>query len=905
MTISAALAGSYDYRLLALPASVSTVAAYVALDLAERFRSAQGRSRAMLLLGAAIAMGTGVWASRYNSGGDMHPLNQVLYHWPTVLLAFLASVLTSALAIWIASLPGSWTLRLLVAGAVMGGGIAARFYIGMAALRLQTVSAYSPGLTALSIAVPVAASMIALQLVWRTGSGAAAWNWTKLLSALLLGVAIAISSYLNIFAARIVPAPLPSAALAHAVSITALNFIGTAVATLIILSLVLVSSMVDRRLQRQAQMLAANEAQLTSIFENLTDGILVLDRDMKIVHINRAATRLANLPVGTTSLDLIRETVDSYSPEGEFLPPDKRPIARAFRGDYVHNYELTIRPKSSGRQSVTAVSTAPILNDAGETVQIIASFREITERKRVEAAHARLAAIVESSEDAIIGKDLRGVVTSWNRGAEKIFGYTADEMVGQPILCLLPADRESEEVEILARILRGETIELTETIRKRKDGQLIHVALSVSPIRDTGNRIIGASKVARNITEKKQLERQLHQSRKMEAVGQLTGGVAHDFNNLLGVIVGNLDLLERMLAGNESALKRVQTAQRAAARGADLTRRLLAFSSKEELSPTRISLEDSIRNTVALASRALGPEIKVSTRFDDSVPPVFVDQAGLESALLNLAVNARDAMPRGGTLTISTQLTNLEANYPPVLTGELKEGRYACVSVTDTGQGMSRETLERAFEPFFTTKPRGKGTGLGLAMVYGFVRQSGGTARIYSELGFGTTVSLYLPLAGAAQGAEPAAAPARLAAMRTGTVVVVVDDEPDLLELAVAYLSELGVEAVPAADGSSALEIFAQRRDIDLLLTDVIMPGGMNGVELAQKVRELSPRTRVIFSSGFPADALEEKDGRLVDWPLLRKPYQRVDFTAAIRSSMEADSAPAKGDDARYAEADL
>ena len=373
-------------------------------------------------------------------------------------------------------------------------------------------------------------------------------------------------------------------------------------------------------------------------------------------------------------------------------------------------------------------------------------FTEISERKRMDEARNRLAAIVESSEDAIIGKSDAGIVTSWNDGAERLFGYTAAEMVGCSIHKLLPADRQHEEEEILRRIKQGETVNHFETVRTRKDGALVQVSLTISPIKDSNGKIIGASKIARNITEKKQMERQLQQSQKMEAVGQLTGGIAHDFNNLLAVISGNLELLERLVRENEAARKRVQTAQKAAARGADLTRRLLAFSSNVELKPAPTKLALCIGNAMELA-RAVGPEIQIVTSLDDSVPLVLVDAAGLESALLNLAVNARDAMPKGGTLTIATELITLEENYPPVKTGELKSGRYARVSVSDTGHGMSKETLGHVFEPFFTTKPRGKGTGLGLAMVYGFAKQSGGIVRIYSEPGYGTTVSLYLPLA--------------------------------------------------------------------------------------------------------------------------------------------------------------
>ena len=390
--------------------------------------------------------------------------------------------------------------------------------------------------------------------------------------------------------------------------------------------------------------------------------------------------------------------------------------------------------------------------------------------------------------------------------------------------------------------------------------------------------------IARKITDRKQLESQLYLSQKMEAIGQLTGGIAHDFNNLLGVIVGNLDLLERLVHKNEAGLKRVQTAQKAAARGADLTRRLLAFSTNVELKPTPIELHPCIHNTIELA-RALGPDVKITTHFDDSMPLVLVDPSGLESALLNLAVNARDAMPKGGTLTISTQLSNLEEDYPPDQAGELKVGRYACISISDTGHGMSKETLERVFEPFFT-KPRGKGTGLGPAMVYGFVKQSGGTIRIYSELGYGTTVTFYLPLANAPSLSLPVAAATLSPARLTGKVLVV-DDELDLLEIASAYLEEMGYTVYSAEDGASALEVVEQHKDNYLIVTDIIMPGGMNGVELAQNVRQLLPQIKVIYCSGYPADALAERSMPLVDAPLLLKPYQRSEFGVVVRAAME------------------
>ncbi len=286
-------------------------------------------------------------------------------------------------------------------------------------------------------------------------------------------------------------------------------------------------------------------------------------------------------------------------------------------------------------------------------------------------------------------------------------------------------------------------------------------------------------------------------------------------------------------------------------------------------------------------SRAVAADLSFTTHFDDSIPPVLVDEAGLENALLNLVVNARDAMPNGGAITISTQLTRLEESYPPVQSGEVKAGRYACVSVSDTGSGMSKETLERVFEPFFTTKPRGKGTrsrpGHGLRLRQG---QSGGTVASTTSSGYGTTVTFYLRLADQMSQSAPATPRIPSTKKLTGKVLVV-DDELDLLDIAVTYLGEMGYTAYRAEDGASALEIIEKNKDIDLVITDIIMPGGMNGVELAQKLRQLLPHIKIVYSSGFPANTLAERSMPLLDGPLLRKPYQRADFETAIRMALQ------------------
>lgn len=649
----------------------------------------------------------------------------------------------------------------------------------------------------------------------------------------------------------------------------------------------LVALLIRQILSLRARRIVESQIQLQTVFDSLTEGILVLDRGGNVVQINRAAMRIFDQKQRFSHAQQITDNFEVFRPDGEAVEPERRPAFLALRGVFLRNIEMKLRNIASGSSLLCSINSAPVYDHAGQLAQVIISYRDVTEHREANEARDRLAAIVESSEDAIISKKLDGTIATWNKGAEKIFGYTAEEMIGHSIRRILLPGHEEEEDEILARIARGETVAHGEAMRLRKDGQVIHVLLTVSPIHNAEGKIVGASKIARDITDRKTLERQLRQSQKLEAIGQLTGGVAHDFNNLLGIMMGNLDLLERQLAGNEPARVRVQTALRAAARGADLTRRLLAFSSREELKPAPTSLQDSIENMLDLARHTIGPEIRITTNLDRSLPPVFVDASGLENALLNLVVNARDAMPKGGSLSITTKTLALESHYPPVQTHEINAGPYACISVTDTGSGMPPEVLEHVFEPFFTTKPRGKGTGLGLAMVWGFAKQSGGTVRIYSEPGFGTTVSVYLPLGGVP--AEPAHESSEQGdSLSKGGKVLLVDDEPALLEIAASFLEEMGYDVLQAKDAVQALRMVEQHPDIDLLVTDVIMPGAVNGVELVRRVREQSPKTKVIFTSGFPTDALAERSGTNIDGPLLQKPYQRAELAAIVRRVLES-----------------
>jgi PAS domain S-box-containing protein len=650
----------------------------------------------------------------------------------------------------------------------------------------------------------------------------------------------------------------------------------------------------DSELQDSEKHLARMEARYRGLLEAAPDAMVVVDQSGEIILLNAQAEK----QFGYRRDELLGQKVTNIIPTGfaeRLIADETRTAAEALAQQIGTGIELIGR-RNDGTNFPIEIMLSPL--ESTEGILVTAAIRDITVRKDAEEhlaqMEARYRGLMEAAPDGMVVVNQAGEIVILNARAESQFGYRRDELLGQKVKSIIPegfaerlvADALRTTAEALAQQI-GTGIELH---GRRKDGTVFPLEIMLSPLESPEGILVTAA--TRDISERKLLERQLHQSQKMEAIGQLTGGIAHDFNNLLGVIIGNLDLLERLVADDLAAVKRVRTALKAATRGADITRRLLVFSSNEELKPSVVLLGDSIRNMIELATHGLGADIKVTTRIDDSVPPLFVDSAGLESALLNLVVNARDAMPNGGSITIASHEQHLDDSHPAVRAGDLKRGRYVCIAVTDTGNGMSRETLERAFEPFFTTKSRDKGTGLGLAMVYGFVKQSGGTVRVYSEIGQGTTVSLYLPLAGSHPHAAPLDAPMPLRTA-SGCTVLVVDDEEDLLEIAISYLAEMGFTSFQASDGASALEILSQHGEIDLLFTDIVMPGGMNGVELVQKARVMRPGLKIIYSSGFPAEALAERRMSLVDGPLLHKPYQRNEFTAMIHQVMDTNYAAA------------
>jgi PAS domain S-box-containing protein len=523
--------------------------------------------------------------------------------------------------------------------------------------------------------------------------------------------------------------------------------------------------------------------------------------------------------------------------------------------------------------------------------QIYTVAKDITEWKRAEEAE-RLAAIVESSDDAIISSALDGTIRSWNPGAERLYGYSAGEMEGQSISRIVPLESSHELARSLAQVRLGRSISEYDTVREGKDGCHINVSLSLSPIRDEDGRITGVSAIHRDIAdrlraerEKDKLEAELNAAHRLESLGQLAGGVAHDFNNILAVIINYARFVADEVPDDSRAFQDVDEIRRAANRGATLTRQLLILGRRDVAVPEVLSVDAVVRELGTLLRSAVGERVNLETRLDGDLWPVEADSGQIEQVLVNLAVNARDAMPDGGTVTIETANVELGEQFVR-FHPDAAAGRYVRLRVSDTGMGMEEEVATRVFEPFFTTKPEGEGTGLGLATVYGIVKSAGGTIDLDSKAGRGTTFAIHLPAALARGPTVKRDAPAPPPRGDAETVLLVEDEDP-VRELAQRILSSQGYTVLDARNGREAIDICAREEQrIDLLLTDVIMPR-MNGTDLAKRITGERPGMPVLFMSGYGHEAvLQEKlaDGT----QFIEKPFGAEELLRRVRSVLDS-----------------
>jgi PAS domain S-box-containing protein len=655
-----------------------------------------------------------------------------------------------------------------------------------------------------------------------------------------------------------------------------------------------------------------------AIVETAHEGIWFIDLDARSLFVNE---RMAAL-LGRRPDEILGRMVTEFCfPED--LPAAGERIRSNFAGRF-EQFDFRFRRRDGTALHVLA-ATSPVCDRDGTVVGALGMFSDLTGRRQAEAelrrlnetleqrveertralrdANRRLEAeieerrqaetllrrerrfsemVIESAADGIVAIDREFRHTVWNAALEKMTGLSRDHVLGRTVTEVFPQMAGTDVEAAWRSALGGRTVAVNERrFRVDETGRSGVYDGNFTPLLGSDGRIIGAIAFLRDMTERRAMEEALRQSQKLEAIGQLTGGVAHDFNNLLSAILGNLELIATRTRSKLVAAW-VKSATRAAERGARLTQELLAFSRKQRLDAKPVDLNALVTGMGDLLARTIGVVVRIERHLAPDLWPVLVDPTQLELVVLNLAINARDAMPEGGVLTIET--ANLAAGAPRP--GDLAPGDYVMLAVRDTGEGMSEDVKARAFEPFFTTKEKDKGTGLGLSMVYGVAKQTGGTATIESRAGEGTILRLYLPRAAADSAREDRAAPAAAQPTSGGATILVVEDDEDVRSITVTFLEGRGHRVRAAEDGRRALEILGGPDSIDVMVADYAMPG-MNGVDLVASARTRRPQLGIVFTTGYAAALARPPAGARV----IAKPYRLSELGAAIDATL-ADAAP-------------
>jgi PAS domain S-box-containing protein len=627
-----------------------------------------------------------------------------------------------------------------------------------------------------------------------------------------------------------------------------------------------------------------HEKRLRVMMDAAVDGVILIDATGTILLFNAACERL----FGYDSAEVIGRNVDILMPS---------PFREGHNG-YLEKYRLTgLRNIIGMSREVVGIrkdrTTFRIDLSVGQGEEdgqpvFVGIIHDPTERDRQQHAgrdaSARLRAVVDTAVDGVMLIDSAGSLQMFNPACERLFGYAAAEVIGRNVKMLMPSPYAEHHDQYLANYVKTREAKIIgigrEVVGRRKDGSTFPMHLSVGEARQDGeSNFVG---IIHDLTERKRTEEQLVQAQKMESVGQLSGGIAHDFNNLLTVIIGNSEMLKEKLRARPDLAQICDSIMGAGERGAELTRRLLAFSRRQTLKPKVIDCNALVEGLRVLLRRTLREDVEIRTTLEPNLIPAFADLAQLESAVLNLALNAQDAMPHGGTLTIATSAAVLDERYqdthPEVIAGD-----YVVISVTDDGEGMTEEISERVFEPFFTTKDVGKGSGLGLSMVYGFIKQSNGHVAIYSAPGLGTTVRLYLPLSESAAVVSVESRGKESELPRGSGTILVVEDDQFVREYAVGTLEGLGYKVITAVDGRDAMTKLNQGIEVDLLFSDVVMPGGINGWELADRARQQRPDLKVLLTSGYSLETMASRSEHGAELAILDKPYRKVDLARRLR----------------------
>jgi PAS domain S-box-containing protein len=623
---------------------------------------------------------------------------------------------------------------------------------------------------------------------------------------------------------------------------------------------------------------------LKAILESAVAAIITIDTAGRVESVNAAAERMFGYAAG----EVIGRNISMLMPEPY----------RSQHDTYLAKYLATGRPQIIGiGREVAGLrkdgSTFPIHLSVGEsavggmrffTGTIVDLSAKRAAEQRFEREQALFRAIFESLPDPLVVCDTGGAIRLVNPSFTRVFGYGEPEVLGESGALLLEAPETWQDLVPGQAAARPANANPSTATFHRKSGEVFPAETVAGAIRGSSGSDLGWLMLIHDVTVERQQEALLLKAQRLEAVGQLTGGVAHDFNNLLTVILGNIELLEPKL-GDDLSRTLATEAREAAEMGARLTDRLLTFARRQRLETQSLNLNEFVLGLTELLRRTIGAPIDLSTALAPDLWPTVADPGQFESAVLNLVLNARDAMPDGGRLVIETFNATLDA-ATVASAPDMAAGDYVVLSVADTGHGMPPEVRARAFEPFFTTKGAGKGSGLGLATIYGFARQSGGNVTIYSEPGRGTTVNLYLPRAGG-RGADDSTAAAQPAVDGGhGETVLVVEDDDRVRRLTAARLKELGYRVLEASHGAAALDLLKAAPEVEIVFSDLVMPGGMTGFDLARQVRERYPNMRLLLTSGYSADLMSQADIAQLDLQVLRKPYRQAELARAFRAAL-------------------
>jgi two-component system, cell cycle sensor histidine kinase and response regulator CckA len=626
------------------------------------------------------------------------------------------------------------------------------------------------------------------------------------------------------------------------------------------------------RLRKTEEALHQSDIRTRTLLDASQDEILLLSIQGEVLAINKAAER--RLARWTGGANPVGAHLDRLIPEDQ-VEQRMGLVRQVASTATLAHCEVPIRSRWF------EFWFYPVLQPDKLVSEVAVYAREITEQKKSQVELSKLFQAIQQSPMSVVITDRNGVIEYVNPEFTKRTGYTVEETIGQNPRILKSGHTPPEVYAELWDTITGGGVWRGELLNKKKNGKLFWELASIGPVKE-GDKITNFVAVKEDITERKETEEQLRHSQKMQVVGQLTGGIAHDFNNLLAIIIGNLELLQMRVADDAKAGEYLDDALWSARRGGELTHRLLAFARKQPLEPAAIDLNDVVRGMTELLRRTLGANVRIDELLALDLWRAVADRGELERAVVNLAVNARDAMRGAGTLTLETRNAVLDEDYAEQFE-EVTPGDYVLLAITDTGTGMAPETMQRVFEPFFTTKETGQGSGLGLSMVYGFVKQSGGHISIYSRIEHGTCVKLYLPRAATSDEQPKDRSSDASPDAFGGKVVLVVEDEAKLRKVAVKMLERLGLHSLQAETAKDALELLAGTH-VDVLFTDIELPGGMNGTELAMAAYELDPSIKVLFTTGYAREAMLHDRWLEEKIPWLLKPYSHEELGCQLKA---------------------